>query len=66
MMIYFHAEREDDWVLHLYAVSKMLPYFLCAGHYHYTRHGTYYLNDMGKLPPSIEEKFIRGKLTTRH
>ena len=46
-----------DWVLHLCAVSKVLPYFLCAGHYHYTRYGTYYLSDMGTLLPLTEENF---------
>ena len=66
MMLYVRAEREGDWARHLYAVSKMLPYFFSAGHQHYARYGTYYLNDMRKLPSSIEKKFLRGEHTTRH
>ena len=65
-MLYVRAEREGDWGLHLFAVSKMIPYFFAAGHHHYARYATYYLNDMRNLPPEIEERFLRGEHTTRH
>ena len=65
-MLYVRAEREGDWALHLYAVSKMIPYFFAAGHHHYARYATYYLNDMKNLPSEIEERFLRGEHTTRH
>ena len=44
----------------------MLPYFFSAGHQHYARYDTYYLNDMRRLPSSIEKKCLRGEHTTRH
>ena len=30
MMLFVRVEREDDWPLHLYAVSKMISYFFCC------------------------------------
>ena len=65
-MLFIRAEREGEWPLHRYAVSKMLPYFFAAGHHNYARYGTYYLNDMQNLPPEILERFLRGEHTTRH
>ena len=66
MMLYIRAEREGDWLLHLHAVSVMMPYFFAAGHHNYARYGTYYLQDMRKLPHSILDKFLHGEHTTRH
>ena len=42
MMLFVRAEREADWILHLWAVSRMLPYFFAAGHVNYARYGLYY------------------------
>ena len=65
-MVFIRAEREGDWPLHLHVVTKMLPYFFAAGHRHYARYATYYLNDMKNLPPVVLERFMRGEHTTRH
>ena len=66
MMLYVRAEREGDWMLHIHAVTKMVPYFFAAGHPNYSRYGLYYLNDMKRLPNSILSKFLRGEHVTRH
>ena len=51
MIMYLCAEREGNWALHLCAVSEAFTYF-------------FYLNEMRKLPPSIDKKFLRGEQTT--
>ena len=63
MMLYIRTERESDWLLHLHAVSMMMPYFFAAGHHNCARYGTYHLYDMKKLPQSIFDKFLRGEHT---
>ena len=66
MMLYVRAERGGDWILHIYAVTRMVPYFFAAGHPNYARYGLHYLNDMKRLPDSILSKFLRGEHVTRH
>jgi hypothetical protein len=39
MMMFVRAGREADWVLHMLAVSSMMPYFFAAGHINYARYG---------------------------
>ena len=58
MMLYVRAEREGDWLLHIYSVTRMVPYFFAAGHPNYARYGLYYLNDMKSLPISIFIKVL--------
>lgn len=35
--LYIQAEREGDWLLHKYALKRMLPYFFAARHWNYAR-----------------------------
>ena len=49
MMMFVRAEREADWLLHLFAVRQMLPYLFAASHNNYARYGLYYLKH-GKAP----------------
>ena len=37
MMIFFRAEREADWSIHLWAVAAMQPYFFVTAHFNYAR-----------------------------
>ena len=57
MRRYVRAEREGNWALYMYIVSKMLSYFFSAVYHHYERYGTYYSNNKGKLPYLIEKFF---------
>ena len=66
MMLFVRAEREADWILHLWAVSRMLPYFFAAGHVYYAWYGLYYLKSMRCLPSEVEEKFFKGEHVMRH
>ena len=66
MMLFVRAEREGEWALHLYAVSQILPYFFAAGHQHYARYGLYHLRSMEKLPPDVEDRFMKGDHVMRH
>ena len=66
MMLFVRVEREGEWALHLYAVSQILPYFFAAGHQHYARYGLYYLRSMEKLPPDVEDRFMKGEQVRRH
>ena len=38
ILLYIRAEREGEFVLHLYACKKMMPYFFAAGHVNYARY----------------------------
>ena len=40
ILLYIRAEKEGEWVLHLEATKKMLPYFFAAGHHNYARYAT--------------------------
>ena len=66
MMLFVRAEREGDWPLHLYVISKMTPYFFAAGHQNYARYGLYCLHDMKKLPAPILNEFMQGEHAARH
>ena len=65
-MKFVRAEREGDWSLHLLAVKDMIPYFFASAHVHYARYGLLYLKTISKMPPSLLEHFMKGKLVMRH
>jgi len=65
--MFLRAEREGDWLLHLYCVKQMLPYFFSAGHWNYARYGFWYLCEMqGALPDAAKEMFMTGDHVCRH
>ena len=66
MALFVRAEKEGDWPLYLYVVSKMIPYFFAAGHQNYARYGLYYLHDIKKLPALILNEFMQGEHIARH
>ena len=66
MMAFVRAEREADWLLHLWSVQKMLPYFFAAGHWNYASYGLFYLHSMERLPHEIKEHFINGEHVMHH
>ena len=57
MMAYVRAEREGDWLPHIYCVKAMMPYFFAAGHQNYARSGLVYLRAMENLPDNILPHF---------
>ena len=66
MMIFVRAEREGDWLLHLWSVEAMLSYFYAAKHINYARYGLLYLREMQRLPDDIQLKFLKGEHVTSH
>ena len=65
--MFIRAERESDWLLHLYCVQQMLPYFFAAGHANYARYGAWYLLEMrGALPAAARQMFLNGDHVCRH
>ena len=60
ILLYIRAEKEGEWVLHLEATKKMLPYFFAAGHHNYARYATNYLNNMYGLLEEVTKKFQKG------
>ena len=66
MMAYVRAEREGDWLLHVYCVKAMMTYFFAAGHQNYARSGLVYLRAIENLPENILPYFLKGKHLMRH
>lgn len=66
MMTYVRAEREGDWLLHMYCVKTMMPYFFAAGHQNYARLGLVYLRSIENLPKKVLHCFLKGEHVTRH
>ena len=66
MMLYFRAEREGEFRLHLYACKQMIPCFFAAGHVNYARYGLCYIKTMETLPTSILHPFLLGEHVARH
>lgn len=60
---FIKAERTGDWLLHLSAVDRMLPFLAAAGHNLYTKSARLYLQMMNKLPethPDVYSSFLNG------
>ena len=55
MMMYIRAEREGEFLLHLYVCKKIFV----AGHWTYVRDGIVYLRTMEKLPNSLLARFAK-------
>ena len=66
MMLFVRAEREADWVLHLWAVTEMIPYFFAAGHVNCARYGLYYLCTMERLPIDVLTRFLKVEHVMHH
>ena len=62
--IFIRSEREGKWLLHLYCLKRMLPYFMAAGHWDYARYIAWFLQQ--RLPAIAELPFIMGDHVCRH
>ena len=65
MVAFMRAEREADWLLHLWAVEQMIPYFFAASHFNCERYGLYYLKTMEHLPSELLQRFMKGEHSMR-
>ena len=66
MMAYVRAEREGEWLLHVYCVKAMMPYFFAAGHQNYVRSDLVHLRAIENLPENILPYFLKGKHVMQH
>ena len=65
---FIRAERTGDWIGHLNAIRKMLPFFAASGHYQYLKSAYVYLQKMMRLEhehPDVYQQFIQGNHTVR-
>ena len=65
-MLFVRAEREGEFLLHLYACRQMIPYFFAAGHVNYARYGLCYLLSMSRFPTTILDQLLKGEHVLRH
>ena len=57
------AQRTNNWLLHLEAISECLPYFASTGHYFYVKLAYLYLKSMNELSstnPDVYLMFTNG------
>ena len=65
--LYLRAEREGDWLLHMYALKRMIPYFFAANHWKYARFLSSHVLEMStSLPDALLSAFLRGEHVCRH
>ena len=65
--LYLRAEREGNWLLHIYALQRMIPYFFAAAHWNYARYISWHVLEMTtSLPESLLAAFLRGEHVCRH
>ena len=65
--LFVRAEREGDWLLHMYCLRRMLPYFFASSYWNYARYIHWYIQDMdANLPPAIKEQYLTDGHTCRH
>lgn len=49
LLLFIRAERTDDWELHIFCVSKMIPVLHTGGHTAYVKSSCLYLQQMKTL-----------------
>lgn len=62
------SERTGNWLMHLSALSDMLPFLAASGHNAYTKSILLYLQEMTQLPithPDVYDHFVRGNSVIR-
>ena len=65
--LYIHAEREGDWLLHMYSLKHVIPYFFAANHWNYARYISWHVLDMSSsIPDHMLSAFLRGEHVCRH
>lgn len=66
-LLFIRAEREANWLLHLYCVKQMIPYFFVAAHWNYAKYSTWYLSEMkALLPKEAQDMFLREEHVCLH
>ena len=64
--LFVRAEREGDWLLYMYCLGRMLPYFFASSHWNDARYIHYIQYMDANLPPAINEQYLTDGHTCRH
>ncbi len=65
--MFIRAEREGKYGLHMYCLTRMLPYFFAAGHWNYARHITWHLIEFQtQMDEEALAVFYTGHHVCRH
>jgi hypothetical protein len=65
--MFIRAEREANYVLHIYCLTRMVPYFFAAGHWNYARYITWHLIEhQTELDEEALAMFHMGHHVCRH
>jgi hypothetical protein len=65
--MFVRAEREGNYILHMYCMTRMVPYFFAAGHWNYARYITWHLIEfMTQLDEEALAMFYMGHHVCRH
>ena len=65
--LFIRAEREGNYVLHMYCLTRMVPYFFAAGHWNYARYITWHLIEFAtQLDHEALAMFHKGQHVCRH
>jgi len=68
LKLFIFAERESNWELHLFAITKTLNLFASTGHIHYAKSARLYVQQMKKLPQThswLYQQFINEQHTVK-
>ena len=68
LLLFRHATRTDDWLLHLKSTEEIIPDIISMNRIKYWRMLAVHLADMKDLEerePSIWESFMKGKFTVK-
>ena len=65
--LFIRAEREANYVLHMYCLTRMLPYFFAAGHWNYARYLSWHIYEfLTQLDEVALSPFYMGSHVCRH
>ncbi|MES9884700.1 MAG: hypothetical protein ABW185_27970 [Sedimenticola sp.] len=65
--LFIRAERESKYALHMYCLTRMLPYFFAAGHWNYARYLTHHINEfLTQVDEEALTTFYNGQHVCRH
>ncbi|MES9884496.1 MAG: hypothetical protein ABW185_26930, partial [Sedimenticola sp.] len=65
--MFVRAEREGNYILHMFCMTKMLPYFFAAGHWNYARYITCHLTEfLTQVDEDALATFYMGHHVCRH
>ena len=66
MVLFYRAEKETAWLLHICAMSLLIQYSIASGHHNYARYGLCNIRLSEALTDEICRQFRQGEHVTCH